>query len=119
MATAFVRYFADEENRKKVRELMGEIRLEPAEGYPETENRDLEGMSFVITGSLNSFENREELKDLIERRGGRTSGSVSAKTTALINNDLSSGSAKNKKAAELGVRVISEEEFLKEYDIDA
>ena len=119
MADAFVRYFADDRNIKKVRELIKEIRLEPPEELPETGNQDLEGMSFVITGGLNKFENRDELKDLIEKRGGRTSGSVSTKTTALINNDMNSGSAKNKKAAELGVRVISEEEFLKEYDIDA
>ncbi len=74
--------------------------------------QDLSGMTFVITGSLNTFANRDELKKLIEDRGGKVSGSVSSKTSYLINNDTTSGSSKNKKAKELGVPIISEEEFL-------
>ena len=74
--------------------------------------QDLEGKTFVITGSLNSFANRDELKKLIEDRGGKVAGSVSAKTSYLINNDVMSNSSKNKKAKELGIPIVSEEEFL-------
>ncbi|WP_330697931.1 BRCT domain-containing protein, partial [Lachnoanaerobaculum orale] len=67
----------------------------------------------VITGSLQQFSNRNELKELIEKNGGKVSGSVSSKTNYLINNDTASNSSKNKKAKELGVEIISEEDFLK------
>ena len=75
----------------------------------------LGGMTFVITGSLERFSNRSELKELIENKGGKVAGSVSRNTTCLINNDITSGSSKNKTARELGVRIISEDEFIKEY----
>ena len=71
------------------------------------------GMNFVITGSLEHFKNRKELQELIERRGGKVTGSVTSKTNYLINNDVASSSSKNKKARELGVPILSEEEFLK------
>lgn len=80
-------------------------------------NQDMDGKTFVITGSLNHFANRDDLKAIIEDRGGKVSGSVSAKTFALINNDSMSTSGKNKKAKELGVRIITEDEFLSEYNI--
>ena len=69
-------------------------------------------MTFVITGSLQHFENREELKEEIEARGGKAAGSVSKKTDFLINNDVNSASSKNKKAKELGVPIIAEDEFM-------
>ena len=69
------------------------------------------GKTFVITGSLNTYENRNALKDLIESLGGKVAGSVSAKTDYLINNDVTSNSSKNKKAKELNVQIISEEDF--------
>lgn len=72
-----------------------------------------EGMNFVITGSVEHFANRKELQELIESKGGKVTGSVTAKTAYLINNDAASGSSKNKKAKELGVPIISEEEFLR------
>ena len=75
----------------------------------------LAGMSFVITGSLEHYENRNALKDEIESKGGKVTGSVTSKTTCLINNDLTSQSSKNKKAKELGIRIISEEMFMDEY----
>ena len=75
----------------------------------------LAGMHFVITGSLAHYENRNQLKEEIERKGGKVTGSVTGKTTCLINNDTTSQSSKNKKAKELGVRIVSEEEFMKEY----
>ena len=72
-----------------------------------------EGMNFVITGSVEHFANRKELQELIESKGGKVTGSVTAKTAYLINNDAASNSSKNKKAKELGVPIISEEEFLR------
>lgn len=80
-----------------------------------TENIDLSGKIFCITGSLNHFANREELKGLLESMGAKVSGSVSAKTTALINNDSKSASSKNIKAKSLGIPVLTEEEFLEQY----
>ena len=71
------------------------------------------GMNFVITGSLEHFSNRSEAKNLIESLGGKVTGSVTGKTTYLINNDTASNSLKNKKARELGVPILSEEDFIK------
>ena len=66
----------------------------------------------MITGSLTRFENRRELQELIESKGGKVTGSVTKKTDYLINNDAASGSSKNKKAKELGIPILTEEEFL-------
>ena len=76
-------------------------------------NASLSGLTFVITGSLNHFANRDEAKEKIERLGGKVSGSVSAKTSYLVNNDITSTSGKNKKAQELGIKIINEDELLK------
>lgn len=72
----------------------------------------LKGKTFVITGSLEHYKNREELKSVIERNGGKVSGSISKNTFALINNNINSTSSKNKKANSLGVQIISEEDFI-------
>ena len=82
-------------------------------------SQTLSGLSFVITGSLNSFASRSELKDLIEQKGGKVTGSVTGKTTCLINNDVASASSKNKKARDLGIPVLSEEDFIQKYEIQA
>ena len=110
IADGFVAYFADERNIFVLRELLKELDIVIEEN---THPQDLAGKTFVITGALNSFTNRDELKDLIEKRGGKVAGSVSAKTSYLINNDTTSTSAKNKKAQSLGIPIISEEDFLK------
>lgn len=89
---------------------MEHLELEKPEETPE--GQKLSGMTFVITGSLNHFENRSEMKNRIEALGGKVTGSVTKKTSYLVNNDTTSASSKNKKAAELGIPVISEEEFL-------
>ena len=73
----------------------------------------LEGKTFVITGSLEKFANRKELKELIESNGGKVTGTVTGRTDYLINNNTASNSSKNKKARELGVPVISEDDFMK------
>ncbi len=75
--------------------------------------QSLEGKQFVITGSVEHFANRSQLKEYIEERGGKVTGSVTSKTDYLINNDTTSSSSKNKKAKDLGIPILSEEDFLK------
>ncbi|WP_312648435.1 NAD-dependent DNA ligase LigA [Aminipila sp.] len=116
MAEAYVKFFADEKKGKVIKDILAEIIFEQIESEDAGE-QILDGMVFVITGSLNHFENRDELKDLIERKGGKVTGSVTSKTNYLINNDALSGSSKNKKAKELGVEIITEEEFLEKYEV--
>ena len=79
------------------------------------EDQSLGGLTFVITGSLNIFDNRDAMKTAIEDRGGKVAGSVSTKTDYLINNDLLSGSSKNKTAKELNVPIISEQDFINQF----
>lgn len=106
MANNLVTYFHD--NEKFVKELMKEFTF----SIPtDTNTTTLSGLTFVITGKLHMYENRDELKNEIEKNGGKVSGSVSNKTDYLINNDIHSTSGKNKKAKELGVKIITEEEF--------
>ena len=110
IARAFVDYFADEEHRDMFRRLLDEVEI-PQEEEPEDSGK-FAGVNFVITGSVNHFANRAEIKEEIEKRGGKVTGSVTSKTAYLINNDVNSASSKNRKARELGIPIISEEEFL-------
>ena len=110
IAASVADYFADRENCETLDLLLGELDLEAAP--EETAPQALAGKTFVITGGVNHFTNRDELKAYIEERGGKVSGSVSKKTDYLINNDTMSTSSKNKKAAELGIPILSEEDFL-------
>ena len=110
IAQSFVDYFADEENSRRFDHLLRELHIEKENTGDE--EQVLEGQVFVITGSVEHFANRAELKELIEAKGGKVTGTVTSKTSYLINNDTASGSSKNKKARELNVPVISEEEFL-------
>ena len=110
MADAFVGFFANPAKAHIVEDLLKEIQLD---GEFEAAGAAFEGLTFVITGSLNHYENRDALKAEIERQGGKVAGSVSAKTSFLINNDLLSQSGKNKKAKELGIRIIDEETIIK------
>ena len=110
IASSFTGYFADARKKEQFFSLLSELELEKEE---RAGVQDLKGKVFVVTGSLVHFSNRAELKELIERRGGKVTGSVTGKTDYLINNDTASASSKNKKARELGIPVISEEEFLK------
>ncbi len=105
MAEAFLAFFAKEDKKKMVRDLLKEVRLD--ESF-EAAGTALAGKTFVITGSLAHYENREALKAEIEKAGGKVAGSVSAKTSYLINNDITSTSGKNKKARELGIEIIDE-----------
>lgn len=113
IAGAFVSYMNNPANKEKIDHLLPELHLEKPESS--TENQNLAGLSFVVTGTLNSFENRNALKEEIEKRGGKVTGSVTSKTECLINNDVTSSSSKNKKAKELNVPILSEEEFLQKY----
>ncbi len=113
MAGAIVAYMSDENNRTLISELRAELKFN--EVAVDNSNESISGKTFVITGSLEHFANRDELKTKIENLGGKVAGSVSKNTTALINNDVTSNSSKNKKAKELNVDIISEEDFIRDY----
>ena len=108
IAGNLVAYFRDEDNDRRLDHLMSFLHIQ--EDSPKQE-QIFEGMNFVITGSLVHFENRSEAKELIESLGGKVTGSVTKKTNYLINNDIQSNSSKNKKARELGIPILSEEDF--------
>ncbi len=112
LAGAWMEYFGNQENNERVDRLLKELELEQETAVSE-EDAVLAGKTFVITGSLEHFSNRKALQELIESKGGKAAGSVSAKTSYLINNDTASNSSKNKKAKELGIPILSEEDFLK------
>lgn len=110
IAGTFTEYFADKENTKKLEHLLSHLTFEEVK----TESaQSLEGKQFVITGSVEHFANRSQLKEYIEERGGKVTGSVTSKTDYLINNDTTSSSSKNKKAKDLGITILSEKDFLK------
>ncbi len=110
IAGSLTKYFAKPENNQKVDHLMGYLHIVKEE---KADNQIFAGKNFVITGSLERFSNRGEAKNLIESLGGKVTGSVTGKTNYLINNDVNSNSSKNKKARELGIPILSEEDFLK------
>lgn len=116
IAKSFVDYFAKEGRQEKIDRLLSHLELpEP----PKTEaEQDMQGLIFVITGSVEHFANRNEVKAEIEKRGGKVTGSVTSKTSYLINNDTTSNSSKNKKARELGIPVLSEETFMEMWKIE-
>ena len=111
LAQAWVDYFSLEKNNTAVDHLLTELTVQKEQ--PEEGEAVFQGMTFVITGSVEQFANRKELQELIERKGGKAVSSVTAKTTYLINNNVNSNSSKNKKAKELGVPIISEKDFLR------
>lgn len=111
IAQSIAGYFREEKKMEALDRLLEQITLEQPE--ENTNVQIFEGKNFVITGSVEHFANRNEVKAVIEERGGKVTGSVTGKTDYLINNDTTSNSSKNKKAKELGIPIISEEEFLK------
>lgn len=112
IATAFVEYMRDQENVRRIRNLMKELRIQAVQVSAQ---QNLAGKGFCITGSLTHYGSRNELKDVIEQRGGKVTGSVTSKTECLINNDIASNSSKNKKAKELGIPILTEEDFMAKY----
>lgn len=113
IAEAFVSFMGDEQNKSMIADLRKEIQFE--ENQQEEKSATMEGVTFVITGSVEKFKNRKEMQQFIEERGGKVTGSVTSKTNYLINNDRTSGSTKNKKARELGVPILTENEFLERF----
>ncbi len=111
MAKGYAEFFRDEEKLRAVGELLEVLTLD--ETFVQSTGGALTGKTFVITGKVYHYENRDAVKAAIEAAGGKTASSVSAKTDYLINNDITSGSSKNKKAKELGVQIITEEDFMK------
>ena len=117
MAGVFADYFNKDENLRTLEHLLLEVHIENAEANVNDEGSSeggntISGLTFVVTGDVEKFKNRRELSDFIESKGGKVTGSVTGKTDYLINNDLTSNSGKNKKAKELGIKIISENEFL-------
>jgi DNA ligase (NAD+) len=110
MASEYTKFFADSDNAERIGRLLEYVQLD--ETFEEQQQAAFAGKTFVITGSLNYYENRDALKAEIEAGGGKVSGSVSKKTDYLINNDIESGSSKNKKAKELGIPIITEEMYI-------
>ncbi len=113
IAGTFHDFWQKEANRQALFALLSEVEL--AQEKFDGQEKPLSGKGFVITGSLTHFVNRNALKDRIEELGGKVTGSVTQKTTCLINNDLASGSAKNRKAKELGIEILTEEQFMERY----
>ncbi len=111
LAQAWIDYFADEKKNEIVDHLLSELAIEQEQAPKE--GGKFAGLTFVITGTVERFANRKALQAVIEAEGGKAAGSVTSKTAYLINNDTASNSSKNKKAKELGIPVISEEEFLR------
>ena len=110
IARSIEEYFRNEKNQQIIANLLAEVTIEKPE--ENTDAQIFEGMNFVITGSVEHFANRNEVKAVIEARGGKVTGSVTSKTNYLINNDTTSNSSKNKKAKELNIPIISEDGFL-------
>ena len=111
IAGNYVAYFADAEHRELFEKLLKEVKL--PEEQEDVGEQTFAGMNFVITGSVEHFANRNEVKTLIESKGGKVTGSVTSKTNYLINNNVESTSSKNKKAKDLGIPIITEEDFLR------
>lgn len=110
IAATFYNYCKDDGNLRMMRHLLSHLLLER---IASSDEQGLSGMNFVITGSVLHFANRQEAKERIESKGGKVTGSVTSKTNYLVNNDTASNSSKNKKAKELGIPIISEEELVK------
>lgn len=108
-----VEWFHDEENLMMVEKLLGQVRVSQESNEPSGEK--CKGLTFVVTGDVTRYKNRNELKAYIEGQGGKVTGSVSKSTNYLINNDVASVSTKNQKARQLGIPVISESEFIERF----
>ena len=113
IADSYAAYFADEDNKKRVDNLLRCVRMRKEDVV--TEESLLTGKTVVVTGSLNLYASRKDLQEEIERWGAKLSGSVSKNTFVLVNNDVNSASSKNKTAKELGIPIMSEEDFVNTY----
>ena len=109
----FIGFFRDDKNFNKVQNLIKELNIREEE--PLQKGSLCSGLTFVITGDVHHYKNRNELKAYIEQQGGKVTGSVSKSTSFLINNDATSASAKNKKAQQLGIEILTEEQFIEQF----
>lgn len=109
-SASFVRWMKDKDNYSMLQQLLVELNISQSSSAPT--GNSCEGLTFVITGDVHHYKNRNELKAYIESQGGKVTGSVSKSTSFLINNDVESSSGKNKKAKELSIPIISEEDFI-------
>lgn len=114
IAHSIAQYFRQEEHLNLLADALGYLHIKAAE-QAETGDSPLNGLTFVVTGDLEHFANRKELQALVEKGGGKVTGSVTKKTNFLINNDIHSASSKNKKAAELGIPILSEQDFIEKF----
>ena len=113
IAQAYVSFMENESNQILVADLLKEMEIE--ENMENTKEQTMDNLNFVITGALTQFSNRKEAQEFIESKGGKVTGSVTSKTSFLINNDNMSNSSKNKKAKELGIPILTEMEFLEKF----
>lgn len=109
-----VLWYENEKNRSSLKELLKEVTIEKVDLAPDKEGK-CTGLTFVITGDVHSYKNRDEFKAYVEAAGGKVTGSVTSKTSYLVNNDKDSASAKNRKAKELGIPIITEDEFVSRF----
>ena len=110
-SNSILKWYGNPKNRETLEKMLSEIRLEKT-AQPDQKNGTCKGITFVITGDVHHYKNRDEFKAYVEAQGGKVTGSVSKKTGYLVNNDVESTSSKNRKAKELGVPIISEDQFL-------
>ena len=114
-AGSIIEFFNDERRKSEFTELLSILNVKD-EGPKDMSGGELRGLTFVITGDVNVYKNRDEFKAYVESQGGAVTGSVSKKTNYLVNNDVESTSSKNMKAKELGIPIISEAEFIERFD---
>ena len=114
-ANSIIEYFSDEKKKTEFTELLSILNIKD-EGPKDMSGGELAGLTFVITGDVNVYKNRDEFKAYVESKGGSVTGSVSKKTNYLVNNDVESTSSKNMKAKELNIPIISEAEFIERFD---
>ncbi|MBQ8625690.1 MAG: NAD-dependent DNA ligase LigA, partial [Agathobacter sp.] len=110
-SASLLQWYANEANRSALEHLLQVVEVQKVKKIS-TENGTCNGLTFVITGDVHQFKNRDEFKTYVEAQGGKVAGSVSGKTNYLVNNDVESTSSKNKKAKDLGIPIISEDTFV-------
>ena len=115
-SASFVRWMKDRDNQFMLQHLLPELNVTQSSSAPT--GTSCQGLTFVVTGDVHHYKNRNELKAYIESQGGKVTGSVSKSTNFLINNDVESTSGKNKKAKELSIPIISEDEFIARFTQD-
>lgn len=109
-----IEWYEKEQNKSSLKALLKEVTIERV-GIPAKDQGKCKGLTFVITGDVHHYKNRDEFKAYVETEGGKVTGSVTSKTNYLVNNDAHSTSSKNKKAAQLGIPVITEDEFVRQF----